>query len=406
MIEYRLLFEPNATQEQTDALFGAIEAERKSGKSGYYDLPLTSKELIPKIPSFDEIDTIALIGIGGSSLGSKAVYELLRHHSKHKEILFFENPDPIILAEQFEAIDPKKSLFIVISKSGTTIETISIFKAAMERFGLRPGDKNLIFITDPGSALDRLGAESGTLTYHIPPNVGGRFSVLSAVGIVPLTIAGFDTEAILEGARGLMEAFFGRRAEHILQKALHYHALYPDVRTNVLFSYSSALADFNRWYDQLWGESLGKKRGDERVGLTPIAHIGPVDQHSFLQLLIEGPLDKTTTFLQIERFGTDLAIGDISLPHLEKTDFVNGRLFEELVNGECEATMEAVRRQGIATDLIALDAPSAQNIGELIYYYELLTSATGILLGIDTYDQPGVELGKQILRRMFGAEAS
>ncbi|MRI58308.1 MAG: glucose-6-phosphate isomerase [Epsilonproteobacteria bacterium] len=401
MIRYELHFDTKALEPLMQKAFESLVLERQRGVTGYYDLPFSSMRLLERIPNYPHIKKIAIIGIGGSSLGTKAIYELLRHRIHHKEIIFLENPDPIDLEDKFSRIKKNETLFIVISKSGTTIETISIFKAAIKHFELEFQKDNLIFITDPGSPLERLGSDKGVPVYNIPPNVGGRFSVLSAVGIVPLTIAGFDTENLLLGAGKLVIDFFAHRADHILKKAAFYYSHYPDIKMNVLFSYSSMLLDFNRWYEQLWGESLGKRKGDERIGLTPIAHIGSIDQHSFLQLLIDGPLDKSVTFLKVKEFRNHIKIPQISLPHLESTDFVNGHTFNELINKECEATMESVMMQGVPVDLIEIGSIKAKNIGELIIYYQLLTSAVGALFGIDTYNQPGVELGKKILKEKF-----
>jgi len=401
MIEYKLFFDPSNLEESMEKAFKRVVKEREEKVSGYYELPETSLKLLEEIPPYPHIKKIALIGIGGSSLGTKAIYELLKHQIHHKEIIFLENPDPIDLEEKFSKIKKRETLFFVISKSGTTIETISIFKAVIKQFELNLKEDNIIFITSPNSPLEKLGKENSIPIYHIPSNVGGRFSVLSAVGVVPLSIAGFDVKSILLGAKGLLEKFFNKEALHILQKASYYYKIYPEVKTNVLFSYSSMLVDFNRWYEQLIGESLGKRKGDKRIGITPIAHIGSIDQHSFLQLLIDGPLDKSVTFLKIKHFHTHLKIPPLSLKYLEATDFVNDHTFNELINKECDATLESLKQQGVILDLIEIGSMKPKNIGELILYYQLLTSSLGALFEIDTYNQPGVELGKRLLKAKF-----
>ncbi len=164
----------------------------------------------------------------------------------------------------------------------------------------------------------------------------------------------------------------------------------------------SYLEDFTKWYVQLWGESLGKiNENGEKIGLTPVAHIGSIDQHSFLQLLIDGPKDKSVTFIKIDSFDDDIKIPSISLEYIEKCDFVNGYSLGELLNSECDATIESLRTIDIPVDTIALDRISSYNLGEIIAYYQLLTSSVGIALKIDTYNQPGVELGKKILKEKF-----
>lgn len=404
-LHYPLAMDDNTKNIMANA-YGTLLREREQGISGYYNLPqdslLLTQELQKEHP-FDDFDRIAVIGIGGSSLGTKAIHSFLGPKREHLPLYFLENPDPVELRKIFEKLDKKYTLFLVISKSGTTIETISIFKAVIKYFGLElKGNKHIAVITDIDSPLHKFAEEFGLKSFAIPKNVGGRFSVLSSVGIVPLTLAGFDTPKILQGAKGMIERFFALEEEHILQKAAFIAQNWPTYRMNVLFSYANELEDFNKWYVQLWGESLGKKDPfGKNVGPTPIGHIGPVDQHSFLQLIIEGPRDKTVSFLCIENFEETLSIPDLSLPYLEKTDFVNKVSFARLVDEECKATMRSVRSQKIPVDSIVVPSFCEEGIGELIAYYELLTSATGAMLGITTYDQPGVELGKKILKERF-----
>ncbi len=187
-----------------------------------------------------------------------------------------------------------------------------------------------------------------------------------------------------------------------MQKAHCYVTQSKRAPINVLFSYAGAFNAFNDWYVQLWGESLGKVNEiGEHCGMTPVGLIGSIDQHSFLQLLIEGPRDKTVTMIKVKDFQKDLKIPNISLKYLEKTDFVNGITFNDLINAQCDATMQSIIKQGISVDLIEIKRVEEKSVGYLIFYYELLTSLCGHFLGINTYDQPGVELGKNILKEKF-----
>jgi len=386
--------------------FNALLQEKNSNTIGYYHLPENSLGLTERLKGIDKnFEKIAVIGIGGSSLGTKAVYRLLKdNYNSVKEIVFLENTDPIELKNHFSKIDKNKTLFLVISKSGTTIETISIFKAAIDYFKLDLGKDNIIVITDSDSSLEKFAHKFSIDVFNIPENVGGRFSVFSAVGIVPLYLAGFDVEKILKGAASFLDSFFSKKEWHLIQKAAFLYEKSRFYRMNVVFSYSSLLDEFNKWYVQLWGESLGKinKKG-QRVGLTPIGLLGSIDQHSFLQLLIEGPRDKTVTFIKVRNFENSLKIPNISLPYLETTDFVNGYTFNELINAQCDATKESVIRSGIDVDEIVLEKLNEENVGMLLVYYELLTSAVGALFEINTYNQPGVELGKKILKTKFNS---
>ena len=386
--------------------YESLVKEKENGKIGYYHLPKESINLLEELRNINyDFDKIAVIGIGGSSLGTKAVYRLLKSNSKNiKDIIFLENTDPIELKNHFNKIDKEKTLFIVVSKSGTTIETISIFKAIIKYFSLDISNDKILVITDPDSPLEKFAEKNSIKVFNIPKNVGGRFSVFSAVGVVPLCLAGFDVEKILKGAGKFIDSFFSGNERHLVTKAAFFYERSRCYKMNVLFSYSSLLDEFNKWYVQLWGESLGKinKKG-QRVGLTPIGLLGSIDQHSFLQLLIEGPKDKTVTFIKVKNFESSLKIPNISLPFLEKTDFVNGYTFNELINAQCDATRESVVRSGIDVDEIVLETLSEENVGSLLMYYELLTSAVGALFEINTYNQPGVELGKKILKSKFNS---
>ena len=152
---------------------------------------------------------------------------------------------------------------------------------------------------------------------------------------------------------------------------------------------------------QLWAESLGKKRGYKRVGLTPVGLVGSKDQHSFLQLIMEGVKDKTVTFITLRDHGSDLTVPKMSLGGLETTDFTNTLKMGNVLNAQARATAQALLSENISVDLIEIDKMDAWHAGWLIYYFELLTSATGLMLGINTYDQPGVELGKRLLRNIL-----
>ena len=422
MIEYSIEWnEEGGTRHRTlmEEAYGRIVEERERGITGYYNLPEDATLVVDEVeadaancPACERAETVVVIGIGGSSLGAKALDRALRPVTRGpiKRMVFLENPDPLEVSEKFRKIDPDKSLFLVISKSGGTIETTTLFKLAIGYFGLEVDGKDrerVMVITDGGSILNRYADRHGLRTYLIPANVGGRFSVLSAVGMVPLTLAGYDTRAILAGARRMAERFFDRREEHLLRKAAFIADRWEQYRMNVLFAYGTPLEDLTKWYVQLWGESLGKIDAEgRRVGLTPMGHIGSIDQHSFLQLIIEGPRDKTVTFLKIDHFDPELVIPDITLEHIEKNDYVNGHTLGTLLDAECDATMESIREQGVPVDSIVMDRVSPENLGELILYYELLTSAVGALLKIDTYNQPGVELGKRILVKKFRDKGS
>lgn len=404
------------TQEQKfcDAIYEAIAHEKDNGVSGYYVLPSTQDALVNQIYEFIDsisnmdLKNVVVLGIGGSSLGAKAVDMMLSYlaHRKKINLIFLENCDPIFLEFSLKGVELKETLFLMISKSGSTIETTSLAKYVLDRFNMPLGSQackeHFVVITDKGSPLDKMAEVHDIKRFNLPNNVGGRFSVLSAVGLVPLALVGYDIKRLLQGAKNSETRFFSKNYTNIMKKAFFYAKHYATYKMNVLFSYSSLLYHFNAWYVQLWGESLGKIdiRGN-RVGLTPIGLVGSVDQHSFLQLIVEGPQDKTVTFIKIKDFGLDTKIPDISLPNLESTNYINGKNLATLLNAQCDATMETLTERGVPTDLIELERLNEESVGELLYYFELLTSCVGAFLGVNTYDQPGVEFGKKRLVSKF-----
>lgn len=394
----------------------AIKAESSSGASGYYKLPFDTLALESALAYstreyFSSITDLVIIGVGGSSLGTRAVYAALGHscRSATRRVHFLEHTDPFETKRVLESITLKSTHFLLISKSGTTIESISLVKFLITHFDLlsSANKQHLSCITDSGSPLESFAKAQGLECFTIPSNVGGRFSVLSLVGLVPLSLLGLDISALLQGARAMMEGFFAGREGHIIDKAAFlakHHKQYP---ISVLFSYGSVFGELNRWFVQLWGESLGKHNAQgEQVGLTPVGLVGSIDQHSFLQLIVQGARDKVVSFLSLsdecDRVDSSaFVVPNCSLESLESTDFVNGTAFLRLLNLQKQATLETLESLAIPTDSITLESLDAWHIGALVAYFELLTSCTGVLLGVNAYDQPGVEFGKRRLRGYF-----
>ena len=393
----------NATLgEKANHAFLALQKEEEN--IGYYALPeqdiSTTLAYCETIPS--SIKSIAVIGIGGSSLGAKAVYEFLKPvENLSRKLYFFESTDPINIKNLLSQIDLEKTHFLVISKSGTTVETFAIYKYILS---LQANISCYTFITDPGSALEQYAKSIQAQVLHLPHNVGGRFSVLSVVGLVPLALCGIDIKALLAGASKIKNSFFedGYLHDILLKKSLFYAKNHAQYHINCLFAYSESLKYFCEWYVQLWGESLGKKQRSSafHVGLTPIGLIGPKDQHSFLQLIMEGTRDKSVTFIQIADFEDEIKIPNTTLTHLESLDTLNDLPFSQLINMQCNSVIEALKEEeNIPLDSIIIPKIDAENIGSLIFYYELLTSLVGELIDVNTYDQPGVETAKTILKQ-------
>ena len=390
-------FRPMISDED---LFRKIELERE--QIGYYALPFQDTAPIKEYAQSVHQKHIAIVGIGGSTLGTYAVYSFLRDATEFSKTLhFFESTDPLDIAVRLKFIDLKNTLFIVISKSGTTVETLSIFKYLHSVVTI--DRENCVIITEADSQLNDYARSENMRTFEIPKNVGGRFSVFSAVGLVPLAIVGVDIDALLQAARDVHDSFFSKQEcyRDLMRKARFLVENKKEYNINVLFSYSTMLEGFNKWYVQLWGESLGKvDTTGTKQGLTPIGLIGPVDQHSFLQLIMEGVRDKTVTFIIVDDFLRVTRIPDITLTGLETADNVNTITFSELIQMQAHATIEALKAlKDIPYDVITVTEVDEANIARLIYSYELLTSLCAGFMGIDAYNQPGVEAGKIILKK-------
>ena len=384
--------------------FNSIIKEQK--EIGHYGLPEQNIKHILEYSKNKEYKTITVVGIGGSNLGISMIYNFLKDYSKNlKKLFFLESTDPVKLNSRLDRIDMEKNLFIIISKLGTTLETIAILKYVISKVEFKK-DKFLI-ITDKNSKLDKFAKEYGIDVFNTKNNIGGRFSVLSIAGLLPLALCNIDISLILKGAKKVKDEFFLKKDiyEDLILKASYYAKNKDGYNINVIFSYSEYLREFNAWYTQLWGESLGKKDiNNSCVSMTPVGLIGPVDQHSFLQLIVDGKRNKTVTFIKIKNLEDKTMVPNISLKHLESMDIINGIDFSKLINLQADSIIkQLLNQQDIPVDIIELEQKNEESIGELIYYYELLTSLTASLLDIDAYDQPGVEEGKVLLKQKLEA---
>jgi len=393
----------NPTISNAD-VFDEIVNEKES--IGYYNLVHQDTTEFKEYAKTVQQKNIVVIGIGGSTLGTYAIYKFLKHSKElSKKLYFLETTDPIDIQSKLEGIDLENTLFIVISKSGTTVETISIFKYIHTRVKI---DKtNTVVVTESDSKLNAYAQANEMQTFEIPKNVGGRFSVFCAVGLLPLAIVGIDIDEILLGARKVYDSFFAKEIEYkkIIKKARFFVEYKNSFNINVVFSYSSRLEGFNKWYVQLWGESLGKiDINSVKQGLTPVGIIGPIDQHSFLQLIVQGKHDKTISVIKVDDFNNNLTIPAVNLEGLEELNYLDNLHFSSLINMQADATIEAINNlNDIPCDVITIDGVSESAIAGLMYEYELLTSVCAKFMYINAYDQPGVESGKIILKNKLKA---
>jgi len=380
-----------------ETIFKKLEKEQES--IGYYQLPFANVDDILEYAKGVNKSQIVVIGIGGSSLGSRAIYEFLKSKINFKKsLIFLESTDPLDVNSKLDKINKNDAHFIAISKSGTTVETVAILKylASIVEFT----KNNFVAISGDNTPLMKYAKENGFKSFTLAENIGGRFSVFSVVGLLPLAIIGVDIKNMLKGAQKVYKSFFNQEEYYneLMEKARFFVENKNRFNINILFSYSQALEGFNKWYVQLWAESLGKININQtRQGLTPIGLIGPVDQHSFLQLIMDGTRDKTVTFIKIADFEETIIIPKNSI--LKELNYLDGISFSKLIDMQANATIEAIDNlQKIPYDVITIDRVDEYNIAELIFSYELLVSIIGAFTQINTYDQPGVEAGKIILK--------
>ena len=416
--------------------FGAIRAEvrdrRAAGEYGFYHL-VDQADTVRRIKGFAEglgqaHDHVLVLGIGGSALGTKALLNTLRRPAWNEwddegrdffpRLTILENVDPTSVAAALERIDPRRVLVNVISKSGGTAETMAqylVVRQWLEQALGAAAARHLVFTTDPArGALRELAAQERIATLDVPPEVGGRFSVLSPVGLLPAALVGIDIEGLLAGARQAVE-----RSEvddllknpSALYAALHWAAdAELGARVHVLMPYTDRLRELAEWYRQLWAESLGKRvnrKGEVvHVGPTPVGAVGATDQHSQVQLFMEGPFDKVITFATVEDLGIDVPIPSVQpaatagLP--PDLNYLPGHTLGELLRAEYEATSLALAQMGRMSCSLSLPDLSAATIGETIMFFQLATGYAGAWYGIDPFDQPGVELGKRLTYAAMG----
>ncbi|MEO8578281.1 MAG: glucose-6-phosphate isomerase, partial [Gemmatimonadales bacterium] len=407
-----------------DSARAGFEKLRASGTVGFADIvsdgalrdQATSFALRRKGRYFD----VVILGIGGSALGPIMLRTALRPsgwnmlsdkaRGGNPRLHVLDNVDPETIGALLARLDLAHTLFVVTSKSGGTAETMSQFLIVHEAIvhaTLSPKN-HIVFITDPANgALRPLAVATGIPALDIPPSVGGRFSVLTPVGTLPAALIGIDVAKLLDGAADMAKRCDA--ATHLAENPAGVYATLQwlaDTRhgkpINVMMPYSDPLRDFADWFVQLWAESLGKLKPDgSSVGQTPLAALGATDQHSQVQLFMEGPKDKVVSFIAVDERKVDLTI-----PHGFKTvkelGYLGGHTLAELIDVERRATAGALAKRGRPNLTIHVERVDEWHVGGLIMLLEIATAYAGQLYGIDAFNQPGVELGKQFAYALLG----
>ena len=414
--------ELDALAPAAKAAFDGFEARRRSGELGFADLPRDAAAADAAVRLAKELgarfENLLVLGIGGSSLGGRAIVSALCHpfhdllpreRRGAMRVFFPDNSDPATFEALLGTIDLAETCFATVTKSGGTAETMSQHLALRERCFARFGEEGYrercVLVTDPAKGALRAIADAERLrSLSLPTNVGGRFSALSAVGLLPAAAAGVDVSALLAGAAS-MEARCRtgdlRENPALLYAAtLHLLDARKGRRIHVLMPYADALRDLGDWFVQLWAESLGKRPD---AGPTPFRAVGATDQHSSLQLMMEGPHDKVVTFVRVTRPRADLSIsvpeGYRSYPEIA---YLHAHTLGELIEAERRSTAAALRRAGRPTASIQIPRLEAGAMGELLMLLELATAYAGGLYGVNAFDQPGVEAGKRYTQGLLG----
>lgn len=401
--------------------FGARIA---SGEIGFPNLPFDSKP-VAKIEAYarkqrGRFHSILLLGIGGSALGPFALDVAVngprpfRRKGVPAELWVLDNVDPLVLGRALEQLDARKTLAVVITKSGSTAETMAQFLIVYDwlrrKLGAKKAARQVAAVTDPakGDLLD-IARREGFELFFVPPNIGGRFSVLSPVGLLPAALVGASIKKLLAGAGSVAAACRkpDLSANPALQSAVHQYLL--DTRygkhIQVIYCYSNALYPLAFWYKQLWAESLGKQfdRAKREVfcGQTPVEALGVTDQHSQSQLYMEGPKDKVVTFWEVAQDDYRLRIPKL-FPKHSSTDYLGGRSLNELFRAEKFATELALTEAGRPNCTFVFPRADEHAIGQYMMVSMFQTAYAGELYDVNAFDQPGVELGKQLTYALLG----
>lgn len=385
-------------------------AGRKWKELEFMDLPDRGPSEIKRIAAEvrQDSDTFLVLGIGGSALGPRAVIEGLRpfHILREKPRVFiYDNVDPRTLTHILSLVDLKKTTINVISKSGSTAETAASFMILWDEMKKAVGNdaaKRFIATTDPASGnLRKIASDHGMRTLPIEKGIGGRYSVLSPVGLLPAEVVGIDSRELLRGAADLRQRCSSdeiRQNPAYMFGALLY-LMNTNARRNInaLIPYADSLKFLSEWFCQLWAESLGK----EERGMTPYPSVGTTDQHSQLQLWMEGPEDKVITFIRVDDYGVDFTVPRV-FEEIEGTSYLSGHTLSELIKAEEESSELALAKRGHPNMTITIPAIDAYHLGQLFMFFEIATAFTGLLLGINPFNQPGVEEGKNYTYGMMG----
>lgn len=428
--------ELDAIEPRVLAMHEILQQERKDKAYGFYDLHKDAaaiaavKEAAAKYAAFG-YENLVVLGIGGSALGitalntalNPAYYNCLtkRGRKGFPRLFVMDNIDPVTFRAMLRLCNPKKTLFNAISKSGGTAETMSqlmiVLDTLEKKLGKDAVKDHLVVTTSPRgegapkSLLHPVAETYGLDSFDIPLNVGGRFSVFTPVGLFPAAMLGMDIDGLMAGCdamdRRCSQANLADNPAYLRAAVQYLMDTEKGKCMSVMMPYVDGLRDVADWYRQLWAESLGKKFSLDgevvHAGQTPIKALGATDQHSQVQLYREGPNDKIFNTLEVARFEKSLRIPD-ALQSIEDLGYLRGASMNKLMSAELRGTLDALKASGRPAIRTILPRVNAHALGQLLYMLEVETAMAGRLYNVNTFDQPGVEEGKIIARRLMGGE--
>ncbi len=411
-IDFQNFFVGKKTQAQWEAEVNPLRQARSAARVLPKILPqasaslhgsaeiLEDEKMLLKIEKFahaaqKKFSHFVLLGMGGSALGAKSITSALG-----KNLTVLDTLDPDKIQEVSASLDLSKTLFLVVSKSGNTLETLalfSFFREKIEALALLVSE-HFVLLTSAKGFLHEISQRENIPSFEIPSSVVGRFSVLSVVGLLPAYLLGVNIRQLLQGAKEMQKKFLSPKWEENLPYRLAVAHLLSKKSSVVLMPYASRLQAFTFWWAQLLAESTGKIALHAHVGFTPIPALGPADQHSLLQLLVQGPDDKLVIFLSVQKFSQEKKM--VGFPGDTRFSFLKNQSLSHILHIEQKATAQSLLELGRPSIEISIPEISAHTLGELFFLFEATIAFLGELLHINVFDQPGVERGK-ILTREF-----
>ena len=410
----------NGLRPELERVRALLATRRREGGLPFAELPYRAGELKEIRARAEEVrrdfDTLVVLGIGGAALGAEALTSaLVDPRTSAVQVLVADSIDPAAIQALLASVDLRRTLFNVVSKSGDTAETMARFLIVRDRLMRELGavdyKRHLLVTTEKErGSLRQIVNDEGFPSLSAPADVDGRFAALSAMGLFPAAVAGIDVEEIVAGAAALDER--SRQATDVLADPplalagmLWHLGTRRDARIVVLMSYSERLSALAEWFSQLWVGSLGKAvdRTGRPVawGQTAIRARGSADQHSHLQLYLEGPRDKVVLFLRVEDHGDTLTV-PAAYQDLEDVACLGGRSLGAILNAEQTATEFALANHGRPSLAINVPSITPHTVGQLVYLCELATVAAGYLADVDPFGQPAIEEAKALTYALLG----